>query len=130
MLRFEGDDKRVAFVDVNVVSSTPFDGPVTDEIIDAIPLRDGASVTRNDEFDAVAVRNPSSVPISVGLVYMVYDMPGTGEVQSVQVVRHISHRTRVAANDVAIVPLEQADLRVVRKYAGTLPASVKAYLTP
>ena len=131
ILRFNGAEvDRIADVWATVFSAVEVKFPTAPVEPVVTPLdSSGAEVTRNDVFTRVRVGNDNDDPVAVRLVYVVWDVPGTGRTQQAEFTVPLGGLVTVPARGETEVAIDPGDAAVIEQRAGTAPASIKAYFS-
>jgi len=87
----------------------------------------GDEVTRNDLFTRVRIGNDNDQPLTVRLVYIVWNDPPEGRTQQADHTEPIGDLVTVPAYGETDVSLAADDAAVIRKFSGTAPTSIKVY---
>jgi hypothetical protein len=131
VMRFSGEHvDRVSDVRATVVTATLLRYPAVTTAPALTPLdASGEIVTRNDVFARVRVANDNDDPITIRLVYIIWDMPPEDRTQQADLTAAIGGLVTVPAHGLTTVRLTPDEEAVVRKYSGTAPTSIKAYFS-
>jgi hypothetical protein len=131
VMRFEGPDvEQVADVGVSVVAARVVDFPAEADDPTVTPLdASGAAVTRNDTFARIRISNDDDDPITVRLVYIVWDVPPEGRTQQAVQTEPIGDLVTVPARGETEVAIAPDDASLIREVSGVYPASIKAYFS-
>lgn len=131
VMRFSGEgvdrvaDVRATVTDALFVEYPPITaGPIVTPLDGS-----GAVVTRNDVFTRVRVGNDNDGPISIRLIYIIWDMPPEGRTQQAERTEPIGDLVIVAAHGKTEVAVAPDDAALIRRSSGTAPTSIKAYLS-
>jgi hypothetical protein len=129
VMRFSGEHvDRVADVRATVIDALFVDYPTITAEPTVTPLDgSGVAVTRNDVFTRVRVHNDNDRPITVRLLYIIWDMPLEGRTQQADRTEPIGDLVTVAAHGETEVPVSPDDAALIRQSSGTAPTSIKAY---
>jgi hypothetical protein len=129
IMRFTGDRvDRVADVRATVIDALYVDYPAIATDPTVTPLdASGVAVTRNDVFTRVRVNNDNDRPITIRLVYIIWDMPPEGRTQQAVRTEPIGDLVTVAAHGETEVSVPPDDAALIRQSSGTAPTSIKAY---
>ena len=131
VMRFNGDGvDRIADVRATVAVPVEVEYPPAPVEPVVTPLDSaGAEVTRNDAFTRVQVANDNDDPVTLRLVYIVWDEPSAGRTQQAELVVPLDDVVTVPAHGETEVTVEPNDAAVIEQYAGVALASVKVYLS-
>ncbi|MEV4639926.1 hypothetical protein AB0J80_21520 [Actinoplanes sp. NPDC049548] len=132
VLIFDGPSAdQVADVKVTVDDAPTVRFPLVESFVDVTPLdREGATVTRNDRIASVEVTNPNGLPVTVRLVYVVWNDPEPGKTQQAETVTPVGGLITVPGDDSVTVRMSgPADAANGKAVARNRPASIKAYFT-
>ncbi|MGW6916910.1 hypothetical protein ACWGB8_24245 [Kitasatospora sp. NPDC054939] len=121
---------RVKDVRVTVKEAAPEQLPADASAVRATPAdAAGRPMSKFDAFHQVVLTNPNTAPVSVRIVYLVYDAPKPGASQQVAEAVAIGGLTTVPAGSTASVTVSGDAAAAVQKYAGGPAVSVKAYFS-
>ena len=129
VLRFSGAHAdRVADVRATVLRASRVDYPemTTDLVVTPFDAA-GDKVSRNDLFTRVQVGNDNDRPLTVRLVYIVWNVPPEGRTQQADRTEPIGDLVTVPAHGRTDVSIAPDDAAVIRQFAGTAPTSIKVY---
>jgi hypothetical protein len=131
VMRFIGKHRdRVADVRATVVTATLVQYPAVTADPVVTPLdASGAVVTRNDVFARLQVADDNDDPITIRLVYIIWNMPPDGQTQQADLTTPVGGLVTVPAHGQATLRLTPAEQAVVRQHSGTAPTSIKAYFS-
>ena len=87
----------------------------------------GQPVSKFSRFSAVAVTNPNPFPVSVRIVYVVYDQPASGQTQQVVLATPIGGLASVPANGKATVQVTATAAQAIAENADGPAVSIKTY---
>jgi hypothetical protein len=76
-----------------------------------------------------AASNPNAVPVSVRVVYIVYNQPASGTAQQAVAVTPVGTLTSIPANGTVTIPVSGAAKAAVDKYSNGPAVSIKAYFS-
>lgn len=123
--------ERAADVDVELEAVETVDFPEVTSPVEAVPVdAKGRPVTYPGLLTEVQLRNPNDAAVEVRTVYIVFEPPQDGVPQQAEAVAEIAPRTTVPAGGRATVRPSERALSIIRAYAGTNPASIKAHFVP
>jgi len=131
VMRFSGKHlDRVADVRASVSTAALVHYPAITSEPTVTPIDSSdAVVTRNDVFARVRVNNDNNDPITIRLVYIIWDTPPEGQTQQADRTEPIGDLVTVPAHGETTVQITPNDAALIRKYAGAAPASIKAYFS-
>lgn len=128
ILRFSGTgEHQVANVRVTVRSITLARTQAGDYDPAQALNAHGSPVSKFSDFTAVSVSNPDAYPVSVRLVYLVYDQPPANQTQQAVVVVPIGGLVALPAHGKATVQVTGAAARAVAQYSNGPAVSIKTY---
>jgi hypothetical protein len=117
-------DVRVSVGDVQRVDMPPAPFPVEAQALDS----DGQPVASTHRFASVELTNPNPDPITVRVVYLVYDVPAPGHSQ--QIVSALQFGAPMTLRGKSVVNLPApTEVQQRNVEAGGAPASVKVYFS-
>ncbi|GAB3147744.1 hypothetical protein GCM10027290_31500 [Micromonospora sonneratiae] len=118
-------DVRVVARQMEVIEFPRAEVDVRTEPLDAA----GRSVTRNDLFKSVVLYNDNPAPVTVRLVYIVWDVPLPDRTQQAQQVVPVGDLISVPGKGSVTVPMDGEAGAVIERTAGYAPASIKVYFS-
>ncbi|GAA3011331.1 hypothetical protein GCM10020229_23560 [Kitasatospora albolonga] len=122
--------EQVAEVKVTVKESAPADLPADATAVEAKPAdASGRPMTKFDPFEQVLLKNPNTTPVSVRVVYLVYDKPKPGTPQQTTAVIPIGGLTTIPPGGTSSVPVTGDAAAAVRQYSDGPAVSVKTYFS-
>ncbi|QIK65536.1 hypothetical protein G7072_03535 [Nocardioides sp. HDW12B] len=115
-------------VDVELEAVEPVDFPEVTSPVEAVPVNaKGRPVTYPGLLSKVQLRNPNDADVEVRTIYIVFAPPQDGAPQQAEAVAEIAARTTVPAGGRATLTPSNRAMSIIRAYAGTNPASLKAH---
>lgn len=123
--------ERAADVDVELEAVEPVEFPEVTSPVEAVAVdARGRPVRYPGLLSEVQLRNPNDAAVEVRTVYIVFEPPADGVPQQAAAVAEIAGRTTVPAGGRATLEPSERALSIIRAYAGTNPASLKAHFVP